>query len=214
MPAGAELPRHVRLVYFPALLADAPPDARAAGVAELPNAPPPLPDDKVHHATDTALNEGGHIFLEDLNFTTQECPTATAWADKIASWVFPDDEAWQMQFKRRFVVIPDTAFDFLCETGTEVHTRVRIDNETKTVARGALWMEESLPAEAILAGIVQCDRIFDRNGGDITPDGLIDRFAGKSLSLQIGGKATVGRGQMRCVFTRIDGNPSNNGGEQ
>ena len=84
---------------------------------------------------------------------------------------------WQEQFKKRFVVLPDTAFDFLCETGTEVQTRVRIDDETKTVADKALWTEESLPAETILAGIVRCDRIFGRNGEDITPAGLLDRFA-------------------------------------
>jgi CRISPR-associated protein Cmr4 len=153
----------------------------------------------------TALKEGEHIFLEDLDFEARECPTATAWGEKIAAWVFADDAAWQEQFKRRFVVLPDTAFDFLCETGTEIQTRVRIDDDTKTVAIGALWTEESLPAETILAGIVQCDRVFGRNGEDNTPAGLLDRFAKDSLTLQIGGKATVGRGQMRCVFTSLDG---------
>jgi CRISPR-associated protein Cmr4 len=155
--------------------------------------------------TKTALKEGDQIFLEDLDFTGKPCNTATAWANKIARWVFPTDDEWQKQFKKRFVVLPDTAFDFLCETGTEVHTRVRIDGETKTVADKALWTEEAMPAETILAGIVQCDRVFGRNGEDITPNGLVDKFAKDSLTLQIGGKATVGRGQMRCVFTPGNG---------
>jgi CRISPR-associated protein Cmr4 len=141
--------------------------------------------------------------LEDLDFTAVECKTATAWAELIAKSVFPDDAAWQDQFKKRFVVLPDSAFDFLCETGTEVHTRVRIDDETKTVADKALWTEESLPAETILMGLIQCDRVFGRNGEDITPQGLLDRFAKAALTLQIGGKATVGRGQVRCVFTEV-----------
>ncbi len=83
------------------------------------------------------------------------------WAAKIAEvGVRLGDAAWREQFKKRFVVLPDIAFDFLCETGTEVNTRVKIDDETKTVATGALWTEESLPPETILAGIVQCDRVF------------------------------------------------------
>jgi len=182
-----------------------------AGVPGLPAAPSGLTEGKAHHAAETSLVEGNQLFLEDLDFTAQKCDTANAWASKIAQWVFPGDPAWQEQFRRRFVVLPDSAFDFLCETGTEVQTRVKIDDVYKVVEKGKLWTEESLPAETILAGIVQCDRVFGRNGEDITPTGLLDRFApvtqdGKdSLTLQIGGKATVGRGQMRCVFTPVSG---------
>ena len=96
-------------------------------------------------------------------------------------------------------------FDFLTETGTEVNARVKINDETKTVADKALWTEESLPAETILAGVIACDRVFGRDGKDITPAGLLDKFATDPLYLQIGGKATVGRGQVRCVFTRTEG---------
>jgi CRISPR-associated protein Cmr4 len=176
-----------------------------AGEKNLPPAASGLADDVAHHATETALVEGAQIFLEDLDFTAQKCETANAWAQQIARSVFPGDDNWQSHFTRRFLVLPDAAFDFLCETGTEVHTRVRIDDETKTVADKALWTEESLPAESILAGIIQCDRIFGHNGEDITPTGLLEQFAQETLTLQIGGKATIGRGQMRCVFTGVMG---------
>jgi CRISPR-associated protein Cmr4 len=171
-----------------------------AGATNLPEAPSKLPDEKAHHATGSALVQDQHIYLEDLDFTAVECPTATAWAARIGAWVFGHDQPWAKEFQKRFVVLPDSAFDFLCETGTEVHTRVRIDDAIKTVARGALWTEESLPAETILMGLIQCDRVFGRNGEDITPQGLLDRFATAALTLQIGGKATVGRGQVRVTF--------------
>jgi CRISPR-associated protein Cmr4 len=180
-----------------------------AGLQDVPDAPPDLGDSDAHHYEEgdrkTALKEGDGIYLEDLDFAPRACPFATRWATHIAAWVFPNDNAWQEQFKRRFVVLPDSAFDFLCETGTEVHTRVRIDEESKTVAVRALWTEESLPAETIMMGVVQCDRVFGRNGEDITPAGLLDRFATAPLNLQIGGKATIGRGQVRCVFTPVIG---------
>lgn len=174
-----------------------------AGLTGVPAAPASLDEGKAHHTTTSVLAEGNSIYLEDLDFTGQKCDTATAWATLIAENVFSGDPDWQDQFKKRFVVLPDSAFDFLCETGTEVHTRVRIDDEMKVVAKGQLWTEESLPAETILMGLIQCDRVYGRNGEDITPQGLLDRFAKTALTLQIGGKATVGRGQVRCVFTEV-----------
>lgn len=176
-----------------------------AGLTGVPAAPASVEEGRAHHTTTTVLVEGNSIYLEDLDFAAQKCDTATAWATLIAAHVFAADPAWQDQFKKRFIVLPDSAFDFLCETGTEVHTRVRIDDDMKTVVNGALWTEEALPAETILMGLIQCDRIFGRNGQEMTPGGLLDRFAKDALSLQIGGKATVGRGQVRCVFTEVQG---------
>jgi len=182
------------------------------GVKDLPSAPSALAETEAHHyekgETKTVLKQGEQVYLEDLDFTAKPSPAATAWADKIAGWVFPKDSAWQELFKKRFVVLPDTVFDYLCETGTEVHTRVKIDDATKTVADKALWTEESLPAETILAGLVQCERVFQANGAkddSVKPETLIQKFATNALALQIGGKATVGRGQVRCIFTPVDG---------
>jgi CRISPR-associated protein Cmr4 len=174
-----------------------------AGLTGVPAAPASLDEGKANHTTTSVLAEDNSIYLEDLDFAAQNCDTATAWATLIAEHVFAGDPAWQEQFKKRFVVLPDSAFDFLCETGTEVHTRVRIDDETKTAADKALWTEESLPAETILMGLIQCERVFGKNGEDITPQGLLDRFTKAALTLQIGGKATIGRGQVRCVFTEV-----------
>jgi CRISPR-associated protein Cmr4 len=175
-----------------------------AGVTGLPELKFTLSDAEAATPVETVLREGNHVYLEDLDFEAKKVPPEVGkWAEFIGKSIFADDAAWQDQFKKRFVVLPDTAFDFLCETGTEVHTRVRIDDDMKTVAKGALWTEESLPAETILMGLIQCDRIFGKNGEDITPQGLLDKFAKERLTLQIGGKATVGRGQVRCVFTEV-----------
>lgn len=187
---------------------------KLSGMKDLPDEPDRLDDRTAHHATGSGLVQaekdgGARAFLEDLDLTARQCPKADAWAARLAGWVFAGDEQWQAVFRERFIVIPDTVFDYLCQTGTEVHTRVRIDDETKTVARGALWTEESLPAETILAGIVQCERVFGLNSGKaeshISPDDLLRKFATDPLMLQIGGKATVGRGRVRCVFTPVNG---------
>lgn len=181
-----------------------------AGVTSL-EIPPDIKDGQAHHSNETVLIEGTSIYLEDLDFEAVKCLKAAEWAKWIAERVFGREDAWSAEFQRRFVILPDSAFDFLCATGTEVHTRVRIkDDGTKTVDKGALWTEELLPAESILAGIVQCDRVFQKNGAadvSIKADDLLKKFTPTDpenpLVLQIGGKATVGRGQMRCVFTEV-----------
>ncbi|MGC9260115.1 MAG: type III-B CRISPR module RAMP protein Cmr4 [Phycisphaerae bacterium] len=189
-------------------------DLEMAGFASLPPALEtavegvalhPMGGVLTHQAT---VNDQGRIFLADLDFKASSSDPAAAWATFIAGRVFTDD-AWREQFKLRFVVVPDEAFNFLCETATEIAARVRIDDEKKTVDVGALWNEELLPPEAILAGIVSCDRVYDSApaGGAAAPrqQMLMDKFAKDSMRLQIGGKATTGRGQVRCVFSKPQG---------
>jgi CRISPR-associated protein Cmr4 len=181
-------------------------DLRLTVMNDLPPEPPKVSDGEIHRTNSTKLEDNGRIFLEDLDFAGKECAAASAWAKRLARWVFPGDEAWRDVFVERFAVVPNVVFDFLTETGTEVSARVKIDPELKTVAQRALWNEEALPAETILAGLITCDRVA-RDDENITPAVLVSEFATKPLLLQIGGKATVGRGRVRCVFT-----PAQSGG--
>jgi CRISPR-associated protein Cmr4 len=112
-----------------------------------------------------------------------------------------NEAVWKGIFKERFAILSDDCFNFLSKTGTEVTAHIRIEDDTKIVAKGALWYEESLPAEAILAGIAWCDRVFGGNG--ITQSKILETYCMKDkLDLQMGGKATVGKGRVRCLFTR------------
>ena len=53
---------------------------------------------------------------------------------------------------------------FLLETAMEVQAHIRLDNDTKTVERGGLWYQESLPAESVLAGLVVAADVTAANG--------------------------------------------------
>ena len=147
------------------------------------------------------------IYLEDLDFAAEGSKKTTRWAEIIAEGVFGNEEEWVGVFQERFVTVHDEVFSFLCEAGTEVAARIRICDDKKTVARGALWYEESLPTETILAGLVWCDKIYgDKEREKHTPEELMNHFCGQPLHLQIGGKATVGRGLVRCLFAGGEGN--------
>jgi CRISPR-associated protein Cmr4 len=185
-------------------------DLDAAGMNAKARPPSELKSPKSVHVpqgvSSAIHDETRGVFLEDLDLAAEPCPTATAWASELGTWLFGSSD-WSSTFAQRFAVVPDDIFNFLCETGTEVTARVRIDDDKKTVAGGALWYEESLPAETILAGLVWCDRVFGKPNGSaqpITEAKLLESYCSGEHALQIGGKATVGNGRMRCQFTMIN----------
>ena len=147
----------------------------------------------------------GTTYLEDLDFSAVGSTETNTWAHRIGKAVFNDEKEWIKTFRERFVIVHDDVFSFLCETGTEVAARVRIEDKTKTVAKGALWYEESLPTETILAGLVWCDKVYNRKeSGKDSASEILNHFCGTPLHLQIGGKATVGKGLVRCLFAEGD----------
>ena len=146
----------------------------------------------------TGLLQGGKAYIEDLDITVQGCNIAAAWAKTISEFVFAD-VAWREIFKERFLVLPDNIFAFLAETGTEVQAHICIDPDYKRVKNGALWYEESLPAESILAGLVQCAGPYGVTGvSKAEVLSLLDH----DQVLQMGGKATTGKGQVRMMFRK------------
>ena len=141
---------------------------------------------------DSVLISGDMIYLEDMDFAREKDDKVKKWADFLAGQIFTD-KAWQEIFTKRFMVLHDDMFDFLCESATEVNARIRIDDKTGTVQEGALWYEESLPAESVLAGTICLDRVYGKSGIDASV--LIDTFCKDNLTCQMGGKATTGKGQ-------------------
>lgn len=178
-------------------------DFEAAGVRPPPIATVPPPADgalviAVPNQNDTALAYQGRAFLEDLDGTVTSAADAFAWGNELAAKLFPTaTDPWRAEFVRRFAVLPDDLFNALCETGTEVQSHIRIEAETKRVADGQLWYEESLPAETILSGLVWCE---DRGGMKTQVLQLCEDKDGPN-TLQFGGKATVGKGRTRMLFS-------------
>ncbi len=184
-------------------------DLEAVGIPLI--GPPPKPEKGRAIVPDLATsklcvsNEGkSSALLLDLDFTVSGSPIASSWATKLAEWIFPD-KTWQDLFLERFIVVDDDTFSFLATTATEVQPHIRIEPDTKTVMPGALWYEESLPAESILAGIVWCDRVFGVS--DVKREevlGLCKNRTGQE-AVQIGGKASVGKGRCNLSFTHAQG---------
>jgi len=175
-------------------------DLNRAALPDIPGIPrePPERGLVVPNVQHSQLVADGDVFFEDLDLSAEEQADAAAWADKLAGWVFED--GWQSLFQQRFAVVADDVFTFLCQTATEVNARVKIAEKTKTVEHGALWYEEAIPAETILAGYVWCDRVYVKG---VQEPQLWGAFCKPDcpLTLQMGGDATTGKGRVESRFT-------------
>lgn len=146
----------------------------------------------------TVLEIEEQIYLEELNLKVRKESALASVTEHLAHAIFKGDSAWQESFKQHFVILPDDVFSFLAETATEIRARISIDSERRTVKKGALWTEENLPAETILWGVLGIDRSFSED--KFTYEQLHKPLA-EVTDLQVGGKATVGRGRVKWILS-------------
>lgn len=177
-------------------------DFAAVGIASPPVPSPPVQGGLLVPSTISSVltDSDSRAFFEDLDFSVEKIPESDAWANAIAERAFTEE--WRPVFRERFAIINDDVFGFLCETATQVDARVQIDDVTGTASGKALWYEESLPAETLLAGMVRCGQVFCAKGTPpLSPATLMSTFCDAEQSVQMGGKASVGRGRVRVVFS-------------
>ena len=171
-------------------------DLGAAGLAPLTHSVGTAIDTEILVTADSIIKENNHVFLEDLDLQVNPGNPVDALAATLAAALL--DTSWASEFTKRFAIVSDDVFTFLVETCTEVAAHIRISNERKTVEKGALWYEESVPAETIFTmPLVASPR---KNGPDAS--GLFSIVAGAlKKPIQIGGKASVGRGLISAKLT-------------
>ena len=118
------------------------------------------------------------------------------WATWIGSKLFAEQD-WQRMLTERLCIIHDDVFNFLIDTATEITTRIKLKEDTKTVdtVTGGLWYEEALPAETVLYGFALATPVRAIN---VTSEEVFTELANlTNKAVQLGGKATVGRGVCR-----------------
>ena len=142
------------------------------------------------------------VVLEEFDLDRED-GGAIEVAKALAPMIF-QDQAWQKMLMQRLCIVHDDTMSFLAQHATEIVTRVSINPDTGTAKDGQLWTEENLPAETVLASIVE--ELPTKKAKDNTPgwkpgawlnqvrDGLF------RSPIQLGGKATVGRGRCNLHF--------------
>ena len=139
------------------------------------------------------------VYLEDFDLKADnkdKKDDITQWAMWLGEQLFPSEEdTWQKMFSARFCIVHDDLFQFMCQHATEIITRTKLQDESKTVTDGGLWYEEALPTESILTGIAFITPV---KKSDFSEEEIAQTLAALTTqTLQLGGKATVGRGMCR-----------------
>lgn len=143
------------------------------------------------------------VYLEDIDLKAVPNDVATLWAKWIGERMFPNDTTWQQMLLERFCIVHDDVFNFMIDAATEITARIKLREDAKTVQDGGLWYEEALPTETILSGIVLAIPI---KASGIDAEGVFKVLSGLTgKMLQLGGKATVGRGLCRVLMTDATG---------
>ena len=143
------------------------------------------------------------VYLEDIDLIAEKNDEIAQWSSWIAQQVFPTEEIWRTMFIKRVCVVHDDVFNFLINTATEITARIKLKEGSKTVQDGGLWYEEALPAETILSGIILAN---PQNASRITVKETFNVLSSLvNKTVQLGGKATVGRGMCRVQMTGEEG---------
>jgi len=176
-------------------------DYSSAGFKNAPTVPSAPAFGGIHVMSTSKLKTpASKVVLEEFDLTVEPAQLAVSTiAGSIAKAVFADI-AWQTRFEERFAIVSDDLFSNLCVLATDVVARIKIDGDTKTVAHGQLWFEESVPMESIFASAVMVDPATKGN-----PTDYLDFVKNATTTvLQIGGKASVGRGLVRVSLQEGD----------
>jgi len=97
------------------------------------------------------------------------------------------DAVWQ-EYPKHLVVLSDEMFSYFCEQACEVITRIRIDDETGTVAKGALFNQEQVPSETLFYTLCYANEARTSGVKEMLQEKLKDGV------LQVGGDASTGLG--------------------
>lgn len=127
--------------------------------------------------TSVLLGNQGTVLIDDFIV-----PAAKQDLARLISYLASSNGDLERNLQRHLLVLPDDVFAFLVRFRLPITPHVRIDDETGTVAPGALWYEEVIPEETLLASFVA--------GATSDPSKVL----GDMSLLQVGGHRSVGRG--------------------
>ncbi|HZS51678.1 MAG TPA: type III-B CRISPR module RAMP protein Cmr4 [Bryobacterales bacterium] len=101
-------------------------------------------------------------------------------------------DALEAEERKRLVIMDDTNFSHFAKYGTEVTARIRLEEQSKTAAAGALFYQEFVPAEALFYSLVLAAP-SRRPGESVSPQENLAAFQPPG-TIQIGGDETTGKG--------------------
>ena len=136
----------------------------------------------------TAVTLGQNVILEEYSLTSVQ--TACKEMEKELAKFIPEE--MKSLAEGRISIVSDEMFSYFCENACEVVTRIRVNDETGTVDKGALFNQEQVPSETLFYSV-----IAQKSGSAI--HALKDKLESCKNTIQLGGDETIGLGH--CTVT-------------
>jgi CRISPR-associated protein Cmr4 len=146
---------------------------------------------------------GDSVILEEYAFSASQDPNVSTFATELADVIFKGDDLqyWNSTLKSNLVVLNNNDFRDFVNQSTEVITRTKIDNESGTVADGALFTEEYLPNDSVMYTLVMFSDEYNKRDSEKMKANQVQSFFSQKLNdikmFQLGGNATLGKGLLR-----------------
>jgi CRISPR-associated protein Cmr4 len=167
--------------------------------------------------TGSKLQHNGHIVLEEYTFKVKDKADIKVSDTNLTDWLkgqIPfENDWWKNHLNNNVVLLSDSDFSDFVKLSTEVITRIKIDNNTGTVAQGALFSEEYLPVDSVLYSILIAETEFsNRPASEKMNNQAVMRFVQENLPkvFQLGGNATIGKGLLKRSQLPTYPSPNNN----
>ncbi|NLE66468.1 MAG: type III-B CRISPR module RAMP protein Cmr4 [Lentisphaerae bacterium] len=165
------------------------------------NAALPIPSLADHQAqSPAAMRINGTVILEEYVLESAEVP-----GDALVDALRPlsTDAVWT-QLKDKLVVLSDELFAYFAEHACEVAQHIRIDDQTGTVAPGALFNQENVPSETLFYAVLNAQ---DQKSGDPSNRrpaeealNTLEQRCREAGCIQIGADETTGLGWCSLNF--------------
>ncbi len=173
-----------------------------------------LPDNgKAWTVNNSSLCAGDKVVLEEFAYDHQQHDDVGTIANWLADNALPqappasdspkpdEYEYFRAKLRTNLVILPETDFRDFTQFATEIVTRIKIDQSTKTVQDGALWTEEHLPSDTLLYTPLHATRPRGTTTLFNSAQDVLDAVKDLGLDrLQLGGDETVGRGLVKLHF--------------
>ncbi|CAM4042652.1 type III-B CRISPR module RAMP protein Cmr4 [Psychrobacter arenosus] len=140
------------------------------------------------------------LFLEEFALKVQRDEALQSIIKHIANTTNIDEVILNTQF----ALVNDDMFSYLSQNCTPVNAHIALD-ENKTVKKGALWYEETLPPETVMYSLIACTDSRRTTKESLNAQAVADILTEQVIPpdnryLQVGGNETVGMGWFAINF--------------
>lgn len=155
----------------------------------------------VPSVADADLLTDGKLHLEAFGYVAKQSGELRQIGQWLADHALPQSEAFAFfreKIRSDLVLLPDEDFAYFVKNATVVEPHVCINDTTGAADGGKLFYVENLPPESLLLAPLLASR--ERSGGkqEVEAEAVLANVLGNldNQTIQIGGDATTGRGQV------------------